>query len=131
MMLGVEPFFRAFESPLTVEALLKDEAPALLGVLQVIRRAQRASHYAYEWARERLDLTQRVEEVTLAALLHDSRDPAMVLRAARGQPRYASCSRPTVACTAPTRNGRSSDSPWPTCKKRCVPAGTCRNCSAC
>ena len=69
MMLGVEPFFRAFESPLTVETVLKDEAPALLGVLQVVRRAQRASHYAYEWSRERLDLN--VEEVTLAALLHD------------------------------------------------------------
>ena len=69
MMLGVEPFFSAFASPLTVETLLKDEAPALLGVLQVVRRAQRASNYAHEWARERLDLN--VEEVTLAALLHD------------------------------------------------------------
>ena len=69
MMLGVEPFFRAFESPLTVEVLLKDEAPALLGMLHVVRRAQRASNYAYDWARERLDLN--VEEVTLAALLHD------------------------------------------------------------
>ena len=69
MMLGVEPFFRTFEHPLTVEALLKDEPQALLGVLQVIRRAQRASAYAHEWAFERHDIN--IEEVTLAALLHD------------------------------------------------------------
>ncbi|MEO8410149.1 MAG: HDOD domain-containing protein [Propionivibrio sp.] len=69
MMLGVEPFFRKFESLLTVETLLKDEPQALLGVLQVIRRVQRASHYAHAWAFERHDMN--VEEVTLAALLHD------------------------------------------------------------
>jgi HD-like signal output (HDOD) protein len=69
MMLGVEPFFRRFESLQTVEALLKDEPQALLGVLHVIRRVQRASRYAYEWAFERHDWN--VEEVALAALLHD------------------------------------------------------------
>lgn len=69
MMLGVEPFFRRFESPQTVEALLKDEPQALLGVLHVIRRVQRASRYAYDWAFERHDWN--VEEVALAALLHD------------------------------------------------------------
>ena len=69
MMLGVEPFFRTFEAPLTLETVLKDESPALLGVLQVIRRAQRASAYAHEWAFERHDIN--IEEVTLAALLHD------------------------------------------------------------
>ncbi len=69
MMLGVEPFFRRFESPQTVEGLLKDEPQALLGVLHVIRRVQRASRYAYDWAFERHDWN--VEEVALAALLHD------------------------------------------------------------
>lgn len=69
MMLGVEPFFRKFESPVTIEAMLGDEPQALLGALQVIRRAQRASRYAHDWAFARHDVN--VEEVALAALLHD------------------------------------------------------------
>lgn len=69
MMLGIEPFFRAFEGPLTMEDMLKTEPQALLGVLQVIRRVQRASRYAYTWAFERHDMN--VEEVAIAALLHD------------------------------------------------------------
>jgi len=69
MMLGVEPFFKHFESPQTIESLLKDEPQALLGVLQVIRRVQRASRYAHDWAFERHDIN--IEEVALAALLHD------------------------------------------------------------
>jgi HD-like signal output (HDOD) protein len=69
MMLGIEPFFSKFESPLTIETLLKSEPQALLGVLQVIRRVQRASNYAHDWAFERHDLN--IEEVALAALLHD------------------------------------------------------------
>ena len=69
MMLGIEPFFRKFESPTTIETVLKGEPQALLGVLQVIRRVQRASRYAHEWAFERHDMN--IEEVALAALLHD------------------------------------------------------------
>ena len=69
MMLGIEPFFTHFETPTTLEATLKDEPQALLGVLQVIRRVQRASTYAHDWAFERHDLN--IEEVALAALLHD------------------------------------------------------------
>lgn len=70
MMLGIEPFFKRLENLLTLEETLKGSPPqALLGALQVIRRAQEASHYAYEWAVWRVDIN--VEEVTLAALLHD------------------------------------------------------------
>ena len=69
MMLGIEPFFRKFESPNTIETVLKSEPQALLGVLQAIRRVQRASRYAHEWAFERHDMN--IEEVALAALLHD------------------------------------------------------------
>lgn len=69
MMLGIEPFFDSLGTPITIESVLKDEPHALLGVLQVIRRAQRASHYAHDWAFERHDMN--IEEVTLAALLHD------------------------------------------------------------
>ena len=69
MMFGVEPFFQRFESASTIESLLKDEPQALLGVLHVMRRVQRASRYAHEWAFERHDMN--IEEVELAALLHD------------------------------------------------------------
>jgi len=69
MMLGVEPFFRAFDRPMTLESVLAGRPPALLGVLQAILRTQRASRYAHEWAFARHDMN--VEEVALAALLHD------------------------------------------------------------
>lgn len=69
MMLGIEPFFARFETPLTIEAMLKSEPQALLGALQLIRRVQRASKYAHAWAFERHDMN--IEEVALAALLHD------------------------------------------------------------
>lgn len=65
MMLGIEPFFRKFEAPNTIEAALKDEPQALLGLLQVIRRVQRASRYAHDWAFEQHDMNS--EEVALAA----------------------------------------------------------------
>ena len=69
MMLGVDPFFRKFESPLTIEVLLGRQPQALLGMLQVVRRTQRAARYAHDWAFARHDMN--VEEVALAALLHD------------------------------------------------------------
>jgi HD-like signal output (HDOD) protein len=69
MMLGIEPFFRQFETPVTIEATLKSEPQALLGLLQVIRRVQRAARYANDWAFVRHDMN--IEEVALAALLHD------------------------------------------------------------
>jgi HD-like signal output (HDOD) protein len=69
MMLGVEPFFRHFECLPTLEDQLKSAPQALLGALQVIQRAQRAAHYAYDWALWRKDVD--MEEVALAALLHD------------------------------------------------------------
>ena len=43
---------------------------ALLGVLQVVLRTQRAARYAHDWAFARHDMN--VEEVALAALLHDT-----------------------------------------------------------
>lgn len=69
MMLGVNPFFRKFDRPVTLETRLAGQPAALLGVLQVIVRTQRASRYAHEWAFARHDMN--VEEVALAALLHD------------------------------------------------------------
>jgi HD-like signal output (HDOD) protein len=70
LMAGMLPFFRRFEDLPTIEEMLKGCDPhALLGVLQIIRRAQRAADYAQDWAIWRHDLN--MEEVRIAALLHD------------------------------------------------------------
>lgn len=70
MMSGLMPFFRRFEALPTIEDSLKGHDPhALLGVLHVIRRAQRAAEYAHEWALWRHDMN--MEEIRIAALLHD------------------------------------------------------------
>lgn len=70
MMAGIEPFFHRFSELFTIEDQVKGAGPqALLGVLQVIRRAQRAADYAQEWAIWRHDIN--MEEVRIAALLHD------------------------------------------------------------
>ncbi len=70
MMLGVSPFFAKFSDLPTVEAQLARHPRALLGVLQVIGRARRAANWAHDWAIIRHDLD--VDEVTVAALLHDA-----------------------------------------------------------
>jgi len=70
MMSGIEPFFNRFAELFTIEDQVKEAGPqALLGVLQIIRRAQRAADYAQEWAIWRQDIN--MEEVRVAALLHD------------------------------------------------------------
>lgn len=70
MMAGIEPFFNRFIDLFTIEEQVHEAGPqALLGVLQVIRRAQRAADYAQEWAIWRHDIN--MEEVRIAALLHD------------------------------------------------------------
>lgn len=70
MMSGIEPFFNRFTDLLTIEDQMKGADPhALLGLLQIIRRAQRAADYAHDWAIWRHDVN--MEEVRIAALLHD------------------------------------------------------------
>ncbi|HYD81351.1 MAG TPA: HDOD domain-containing protein [Paucimonas sp.] len=69
MMLGIEPFFRHFARFDIIEEQLSSQPQALLGLLQVIKRAQRAARYALDWAMWRCDLNS--EEVAVAALLHD------------------------------------------------------------
>ena len=49
MMLGIEPFFARFSTLTTIESKLGQQPQALLGVLHVIRRMQRAAHYAHDW----------------------------------------------------------------------------------
>lgn len=70
MMSGITPFFNRFTELPTIEEMLKgQDRHALLGVLQIIRRAQRAADYAQEWSIWRHDIN--MEEVRIAALLHD------------------------------------------------------------
>jgi HD-like signal output (HDOD) protein len=70
VMAGIEPFFRHFSELFTIEDQLREAGPhALLGVLQIVRRAQRAADYAQDWAKWRNDIN--MEEVRIAALLHD------------------------------------------------------------
>ncbi|HQU88804.1 MAG: HDOD domain-containing protein [Zoogloeaceae bacterium] len=101
MMIGITPFFRHFEDLPTIEDALADTPAALIGVLGVIGRARRASHYAREWAIIRHDLD--VEEITIAALLHDTADillwafaPALTTKAHAMQRADASLRSATV-----------------------------------
>lgn len=69
MMLGVEPFFKHFENLETVEDMLKPYPQALIGLLYIVRRSQRAARYAFEWAVWRR--TANIEEIYMSALLYD------------------------------------------------------------
>lgn len=75
VMTGIGPFFRDFQSLPLLEAQLKPHPKALLGLLKVIARARKASRWAREWAIMRHDLD--VDEITLAALLHDAAEILM------------------------------------------------------
>ncbi len=70
MMIGITPFFSKFEDLPQVEDSLSAHPQALIGLLRVIARARQASRFARDWAVLRNDLD--VEEVTVAALLHDT-----------------------------------------------------------
>jgi HD-like signal output (HDOD) protein len=69
MMIGVGPFFNAFQNLPHVEDHLKGHPKALLGLLKVIARARKAVFWARDWATARKDLG--IDEVIVATLLHD------------------------------------------------------------
>jgi len=69
IMLGINPFFRHFEKLAVVEDALKPHPQALLQLVQLVKRAQVAQRWAFNWATWRYD--KRAEEVAIAALLHD------------------------------------------------------------
>lgn len=70
MMLGLEVFFNKVPALPMVEIELHDYLEAMTHLLHVVRRGQRASNYAREWAVLYLhDL--HYEEIRIAALLHD------------------------------------------------------------
>lgn len=75
LMIGVTPFFRDFSNMPLVEEHLQEHPKALLGVLKVIKRARHAAHYARDWGLMRKDLD--VDEITVAALLHDTAELLM------------------------------------------------------
>ncbi len=69
MMIGMEPFFNDFQNLPLVEDHLKAHPRALLGLLKVINRARKATHWARDWAIYRHDLD--VDEISVATLLYD------------------------------------------------------------
>lgn len=69
LMIGIEPFFNDFRDLPIVEEQLKEHPQALLGLLRVVNRARRATHWAREWALWRHDID--VDEIIVATLLYD------------------------------------------------------------
>lgn len=69
VMLGINPFFRHFEKLDVIEDALKAYPQAMLQLIHLIKRAQVAQRWAFNWATWRYD--KRAEEVAIAALLHD------------------------------------------------------------
>jgi len=67
MMMGFNTFFREIQPEPVVEDMLHGHLPALTNLLRTVRRAQRASRYAFDWALLLHDL--HAEEVRIAALL--------------------------------------------------------------
>lgn len=75
VMMGMEPFFRDFQDIPLIEEQLAHQPKALLGLLKVIQRNRRASSWARDWGLMRKDLD--VDEITVAALLHDAAEILM------------------------------------------------------
>jgi len=69
VMLGIGPFFTAFQDTPTILDLLHDRPEALSGLLKVVTRSRRASHFATDFSLRRQD--EDVVVIQEAALLHD------------------------------------------------------------
>jgi len=67
LMMGLDAFFREVPATPVAEVMLHDHLDALVHLLQTVRRAQRAAHYAFDWALRLHDL--HAEEVHVSALL--------------------------------------------------------------
>lgn len=67
IMMGLSTFFREVPGSPIAESMLGDHLDALVQLLQTVRRAQRAAHFAFDWAVRQHDL--HAEEVQAAALL--------------------------------------------------------------
>ena len=69
VMLGITPFFNAFNEPPTVIDWLNTAPDAISGLLKVVTRARRSAHFAMSFALRRQDEDAAI--VHQAALLHD------------------------------------------------------------
>ena len=69
VMMGITPFFNAFGLQPSIEDWLGDQPPALVGLQSLLRRANRAAHFAQGFAVHRGDTD--VEVIRLAAFLYD------------------------------------------------------------
>jgi HD-like signal output (HDOD) protein len=69
VMLGIGPFFKAFQPVHSITNWLKDQPEAQSGLLKVITRARRAANFATGFALRRQDEDAMV--IQEAALLHD------------------------------------------------------------
>ena len=69
LMMGSSSFFQNLSPSVLVEDLLKNNLPALMHLLKLVKRAHQAAHFAADWATHLADL--HAEEVRTAALLHD------------------------------------------------------------
>ncbi len=67
LMMGLETFFREVPATPVAEDLLHGHLDALVQLLQTVRRAQRSSGYAFDWALRLHDL--HAEEVLVSTLL--------------------------------------------------------------
>lgn len=67
LMMGLDTFFREVPAMPVSEEMLHGHLGALVRLLHTVRRAQRAAHYAYDWALRLHDL--HAEEVHVSALL--------------------------------------------------------------
>lgn len=67
LMMGLDTFFREVPATPIAENMLHDHLGALVHLLHTVRRAQRSSHYAFDWALRLHDL--HAEEVLVSALL--------------------------------------------------------------
>lgn len=90
VMLGIPPFFRAFDRPSAAEELLSGLPEALAGFEAVLARSRRAARFAIAFAVHRMD--HEAPLIHEAALLHDFaelllwlRAPALALQIARLQ----------------------------------------------
>jgi HD-like signal output (HDOD) protein len=69
VMQGIGPFFQSFSATPTIIDWLRSQPDALSGLIKVITRARRASHFAMSFAIRRQD--EDVAVIQEAALLHD------------------------------------------------------------
>ena len=90
VMMGISPFFQHFGAQPTIEDRLQDQPLALEGLLDLLKRAERARLFALGFAVHRADLDAGA--IQLAAFLHDFAEmllwchaPALALKMSEAQ----------------------------------------------